>query len=375
MRNRIACVTCIAVCTVAPLCLQALRGSQKGRENSARESYDGTSRFAPSNSFEVDESGATQNPRHRAYPMLPVTPSASDDAEPDKLRRRTEQDVRSAADAALELSAGPQRDEALAHVAIVWANQNLPEAIAWARHLSIDSEKHAALTKIAYEAARSDAAQAIAIASDLPDDPVRAELILHAAAQWGSTAPEAAAEWGKSIPNPSLRESVLAAIAPAWGDHAPEKAASMVSHLIPTGTQQDHAVVGIIQRWAQKTPENAAAWVERFEENALREIACEHLVGIWAGANPKDAGNWLNELPASLSRDYGIAAYTIALSTDLPAEAARWAESITNNEIRNSQFERIAERWLSADAGQATSWIMQLPFPEAVRLNLRDRVQ
>ena len=43
-------------------------------------------------------------------------------------------------------------------------------------------------------------------------------------------------------------------------------------------------------------------------------------------------------------------------STD-PLTAAQWAESIGNDNLRNSQIESIASAWLKTDANRASAWI------------------
>ena len=62
--------------------------------------------------------------------------------------------------------------------------------------------------------------------------------------------------------------------------------------------------------------------------------------------DPTAAGQWLQNLPAGASREAAVQAYVGQLSYSSPELAAPWAETLTDQNNRNSQVENIARRWL-----------------------------
>jgi hypothetical protein len=177
----------------------------------------------------------------------------------------------------------PEQIEILPGVAALWANQDLSSAVAWGRTLSDETQRAKVLVAIGYEAARQDPKEALRLASDLAPGEERDGLIVHAAAEWATAGtPESVVEWAKLISDVSIRERVLSAVAATWGDENPVAAANLAIQALPPGPSQDNAVMGILQRWAQKDPAAAAAWVKRFPEGPLRDTALENLVKLSA---------------------------------------------------------------------------------------------
>jgi hypothetical protein len=193
------------------------------------------------------------------------------------LRRWAEVDGRAAARWAEGLPAGRLREEALAGVAVVWANQAMTDAAAWAGHLKDGPERESAVLAVAGEALRSDPVEALRLAMDLPANAQQEELVRHGAMEWAAQDAPAAAQWARQITDESLRERAMAAIATEWSTADPVAAATLAMWEISKGKAQSDAVMGIVQRWAQTQPDQAAAWVARFPEGELKETALENL--------------------------------------------------------------------------------------------------
>jgi hypothetical protein len=192
------------------------------------------------------------------------------------VRKWAEAAPAAAADWVAQLPVGPLRAEALDQVAIVWANQALENAAAWARLLP-PADRPRALGSIAQEAVRTVPVKALQFALELPAAPLRDGLIRRAVAEWVTTDPEKAVAWARQLPDDTLRDEVLAATATAWSDHDPSAAATLAATELPSGRLQADTVVSIVQRWAQQNPDRAAAWVQTFPENDLRWDAIENL--------------------------------------------------------------------------------------------------
>jgi hypothetical protein len=75
---------------------------------------------------------------------------------------------------------------------------------------------------------------------------------------------------------------------------------------------RDNTMSNVIRFWAASAPADAAAWVSRFPEGALHDLALENLMDTWGRKNSTEASQWLNQLPAGHSRN--IAANALAHS-------------------------------------------------------------
>ncbi|MCD6049164.1 MAG: hypothetical protein K0Q55_567 [Verrucomicrobia bacterium] len=168
------------------------------------------------------------------------------------------------------------REEAVKQVALAWTGTSVAEAIRWAEGLP-ENERNRAVLQIADESTRTTPVEALRLAAKLPSGAERDGLIEHAAAEWTTKAPAEAAAWAKGMVEGEVKDRTMVAVISAWGDTDPAAAAEMAISSLPAGRPLDDALVGIVQRWAQKEPENALAWVNRFPEGALREVALENI--------------------------------------------------------------------------------------------------
>lgn len=191
------------------------------------------------------------------------------------LERLCESEPKQAAQFATRLPAGLARDAALDMIAAAYSNYDFDAAMQWAEEFPV--EKDRLLTQIAYEASRNRPMDALGIAAELAETPTRDDLIRHAAMQWATVAPLDAAAWTRDLSNPLLREQVAGAVATAWANSEPSEAARFAIEVMPVGRPRDNAVIGIVQRWAQKEPDAASAWVGAFPEGELKNSAQECL--------------------------------------------------------------------------------------------------
>ena len=298
------------------------------------------------------------------------TPNLYRDAGERLIRRWAEIEPHSAAEWVARELKGPERQPAINHVAVVWANQNLPDAVGWVRQLTDPAEQQSGLLAAAYEAARTKPIEALKLAVELPANESRNDLITHTTSQWAATNPEAAAAWAHEIADAELRDRVLSSVTTTWGASDPVSAANWAVKSLSPGRHQDDAVVGIVQQWVQKEPQDAAAWVLAFPSGTLRDIAIENVVKLWADKNLEQTGKWLEGLEAGASRDAGVSAYVNKVAPLFPEVAAGWAEAIGEEVARNHQMEAVGESWMASDAPAAKLWVEQAPFPEKIRARL-----
>lgn len=278
------------------------------------------------------------------------------------VRRWAVEDVFAAAQWAAQQTAEGGRQDSIDAVATVWAGQDLAAAMDWVRQLG-EGDRDSAMLAVAYEAARTDPRRAFELAMEMPANGSRDDLITHTTAQWASTDPEESAKWAAKIEDKVLRDRVLVEVAVTWGETNPIAAATMAMKSLHPGRQQDDAVMGIVQRWAQTQPAEAAQWISHFSEGALRDTALEELVKLWADRNLVEAGDWVNTLEASPSRDIAVSAYVSKIASAFPELAADWAVDIADPILRDRELERVGEIWMTSDAAAARAWISQATLP------------
>jgi hypothetical protein len=159
-------------------------------------------------------------------------------------------------------------------------------------------------------------------------------------------------------------------VATIWGETDPVAAATLVLNALPPGKEQDDAVVGIVQRWAQSAPEQVSVWVAEFPEGPLREVALENVAKLWSDQNQQETALWLKSLASGPSRDAAISAYVTRIAPSSPDVAVGWMASIEDDSMRLRQMEALAENWLSSDKARATEWITQALMPASVKTRL-----
>lgn len=251
--------------------------------------------------------------------------------------------------------AGVLRDEASLALATTWANGKTDEAAAWVRTWP-EEKREAGLLAVAYEAVRKSPTNALWLAMELPATELRDQLIEHAVREWASRDSESPLTWAAQMGATPLRDQVIAGLSLAISETDPAKAAALAIETLPEGRKQEDVVVGIVQRWVQKEPEQAAEWVAQFPAGRLRETAVENLVNLWADKAIEGPAEWLGQLEGE-THDSAAAAYAGKLAASSPSTAAQWVESIENQDLRDREMERLAERWLAMDAKAARVWI------------------
>jgi len=257
------------------------------------------------------------------------------------VRRWAEVDSRATADWLTRHSTGATRLEELVAVATVWGERMPRDAAEWARELADLTEREHALLAVGYEMARTEARAALVLADDLPAGSARDELLVHASAQWAARDPRAAAEWAGQLPAGVVRERALAMAASAWAESDPIAAATFAISSLAPGEPLENAIVGIVQRWAQKEPARAAAWVTSFPESTVAQAALEEVVRLWADRDIEQTSAWLAELPAGHRLDSASAVFAGKLAARFPDVATEWASHIGDAALRQVTMESV----------------------------------
>ena len=162
----------------------------------------------------------------------------------------------------------------------VWADQDLPGALAWGRALPPDFVQERVQLSLGFELARTEPLPALRMAADLPPSEGRDDLVVHALQEWTVQDANAALGWALQMAPGTLRDTGLAAAAVALAKQDGERAARLAVTELPPGPEQDRTVVAVLQRWVQKDRTAALAWWGSFPPSPLRTQAAAALAGI-----------------------------------------------------------------------------------------------
>jgi len=198
------------------------------------------------------------------------------------VRRWAELDPVAAGKWAAGLGDVEARHELSAATALAWSERDLEGALAWAGSLPDGDTRSLVLAGLGYEVARERPVEALHLAAGLSADAEPDALTLHALQQWAASDPANAGAWLLQWPESGMRRRALADFATVLATRDGNAAAQFaVTHVAP-GAEQDRAVVGIVQRWAQQDFPATVAWVAQFSPGPLRASSSQWLASFAA---------------------------------------------------------------------------------------------
>ncbi len=134
--------------------------------------------------------------------------------------------------------------------------------------------------------------------------------------------------------------------------------------------QANYQIKRVVDKLAASDPQAAAAYAANLPAGDAQNQAMEQLLGTWAGSDAAQAGKWLQGLPESPSRDFAVNAFSRTLGTTAPDAAFQWAETITDEAMRNRQLQNVANAWLVKDPSAAKQAVSQSNLPQEIKSRL-----
>lgn len=200
------------------------------------------------------------------------------------VRRWAELDPVAAGRWVTQLGDAEAAQELSTSVALAWSARDLPGALDWAYALPAGELQNNVVSQLDVELARIDPEAAMRLAVE--ELGARDGVLLHALGQWTGQDAAAAQNWALQLSLGPLREQALATVATVLANQDGERAARFAVEQLLPGPEQDRAVIGIIQRWAQLDYDPAEVWVASFPPTPLRENAIAVLGEFAPGSNP-----------------------------------------------------------------------------------------
>lgn len=119
--------------------------------------------------------------------------------------------------------------------------------------------------------------------------------------------------------------------------------------------------------WARRDVEAALDWVVSAPDSAHRDEALRGVYRTWLAQDREAALAWIRAQERLESLDAVLHLFILALSVEDPAEAAKWLPRLQNDALRDTATFQVGSRWIASDAETAGAWLDQASVPDAVR--------
>lgn len=168
------------------------------------------------------------------------------------------------------------------------------------------------------------------------------------------------------LPAGQTRDDAYAQLAASWAGESPTDAAKWVAGL--TDPQQRNAAgMKVAAAWAANDPVGAATWAAQMDlqnagdpnnpQTGLNGQLLASTIRSWAEYDLDGPGQFLNQLPASPTKDTSVAIYALNASQEDPASAMNWVGSIANDQVRQGVTFGVAMQWMQEDQGAFNAYL------------------
>lgn len=168
----------------------------------------------------------------------------------------------------------------------------------------------------------------------------------------------------------ATKNRLLSELVGEWAEFDPIGAAAYVEAM--EDNAHPDVKTSLLGEWAENDPAAAAAWLsaQAPDEDVIRRASAE-IIREWTRYDMTASAEWLNSLPDSPALDRAVMSYTYRAAQEDPANAMTWAESISNDWMRNRMMERVASSWRVDDPQAFDAFLQQSELSQAQR----DRLQ
>ena len=274
------------------------------------------------------------------------------------LRRWAELDGRSALAYALENTAGWQQEGALVATLEGWVKREPQTALNWAlENPGTDPFYSERLNAVIRQLAITDPRRAFDAAASIEQGSYRASALSVVMDELFETGRfEGSLSWIDDLPDTMDQSVAVEHLARRWSRYEPVLAAEWVESLSGQPGQQS-ALAAVSATWAAVDPQRAADWASRLVEGPDRAGSVTTVVETWLQSGDLgEAAEWLNSQPSHPDFDQAVTKVAIATLQVDPETAMTWADSITDDNLRNTTMTMVGNLWMSEDPQGAQAY-------------------
>jgi hypothetical protein len=237
-------------------------------------------------------------------------------------------------------------------IAGAMAADNLQVALEWSRNLPQGQARKNALNGLCSAWAQYDPrAAAEWMMKEQPGADISSVV-----GNWASNAPRDVLAWARTLTNEDTKRGALTFVVQTLTrDNAAEARTVFMQDLTPEA--QAAAAPQLAESLAKRDLAATRAWAESLPPGAARDGAFGGIVREWAAQDAAGAAGWIEKMPAGEGRDMVVTQFAGSVIRREPETAMAWAASIVEPQLRSTQLEQLAIRWMQSDAGAARQWI------------------
>jgi len=173
---------------------------------------------------------------------------------------------------------------------------------------------------------------------------------------------DSAKAWVDSINDPDLKGGALSRVAESAVREDLRDAVEWVTQYAGEEAGQ-RAVNRVADEWAEDDPQAVLTWADSLPD-AARAEAYGEAFEEWTREDATAAGEYLTNMEPSPTRDSAVEEFSTTLSREEPATAIKWAETISNEEMRTDALTQVARSWYFRDREAASQWLESSGLPE-----------
>jgi len=259
------------------------------------------------------------------------------------------------------------REKSIGTALKTWAAQDPKAALQWIKDnpgtasASAGDERFAAAIA---GFASTDPTGALATVSALSDNNPRDRLMKSAATK---ALADALAEQGQftqattffsELPAGQTRNDAYAELAQRWTEIAPTDAATWVEGLTNDASLKEAMGSQVAKEWAMTDPASAATWAAKMDaqdtaagvsEGSPGSTLLATTIRAWTTYDLDSAGQFLNLLPSSPTKDPAVAIFALRASQEDPQGAFQWVSTISDPQMRNGLMVGLSLLWMQED--------------------------
>jgi hypothetical protein len=248
-------------------------------------------------------------------------------------------------------------------IAHTWAEQDRAAALQWAGNQPDLATRQRALGGVVEVWAGTDPAAAAAFVSSIDNPYERREVLGVTARHWANQNISEAIEWARGLSGEDRQHAtnaILHEVAEHDPRRSASLFQDITSGQPPQNPQEAHAYQEMAREvasmWAHSDPSAAAAWaLELPETGGMQRGAVAEATERWLRMDGMAAGEWILQLPEGGTRDAAAERVVHSVKNNDPEAAFDWATSISEQDRQTGLMHHVLERWRGTDPAAARS--------------------
>jgi hypothetical protein len=279
------------------------------------------------------------------------------------VRQLTWENPKAAAEIAVEIPPGEERNNVMGDVLRRWSNESPTEAMAFIeKNLPDGTARESAMRDALSGWMNVDPKAALNFAVN--SGKAKPQDVGGYVANWARQDSTAALAWANGQPEGPTKTLAVAGAIGGLANTDPDRAKKLMTPALLAGLPDDaraQLTAGVASGLARKSPAEALEWADSLADSKSQKSAIETTSRIWADTNPVAAAEWIDKLAVGEKRDAATVSYASVVQNTDPEGAAVWAGTVSDMKLRESAVSGVVRRWANTDKKAAIQWVESTP--------------